>query len=491
MPTSLFCDCYCKKLTEFIAQTMGDDRDVSALENSNRIGPIKAYLLQKYSARKMEFRKTNGFHLFNRYGFMTIIFTLLHHIQSKKCISATEMNSRDLAVMFAPCLQSKRYRYICRSEEISKNARYDKKTRRDKEYEQEVITMVEVLIRYAPQLFPGLKRVPWKVQSLIHCQGQEKVLIRYYNDQYSKHTKNEYYFPSILKKGTNHGNFDGTLHRDARQRSLHEGDSSSTASNSSDEKDKANDKKYIVRVGPQPYHLKKQPSYHEHAVYHSDIGASDLSDVMEEDVKDETTQEDDKEEEEEEYKEHHKHKHHKHKKKPQMEDDYLQTERSYDADVGDDDEEEEDVVHVDVVDDTQEMESDMKYPDLAHKKKQVKQAVNALKPTPRPHVITHSDIGYTSDDHEEQYQDPPIFDGEPISEQDLLSDSSEYKEPQPKQVQTNRHMNDRYDHDTYDVAVGQEPFLDQCEACVVVPLMRLFGYTDNDDTKRSTGQRYI
>eukprot|EP01084_Bolivina_argentea_P223071 377493_1 len=90
------------------------------------------------------------------------------------------MTAADLANIFGPILLSKKYLFQCK---------VGKKNIKDKKYEINFIKMVKILIFYAPEIFPDLERVNWKVSTLVCSQGQEKEMIKHYNDQFSKETK--------------------------------------------------------------------------------------------------------------------------------------------------------------------------------------------------------------------------------------------------------------------------------------------------------------
>eukprot|EP01083_Nonionella_stella_P080458 221131_1 len=121
------------------------------------------------------------------------------------------MSSYDLAVIFAPCLQSNQYLYRCRT-----------KHRRDKSYETQFRTAVQVLIHYADVLFPGLDRVRWQALSFLHFLGQERELVRYYNRLYSNNAKIQHCVPHILKKGADYGFFIDALHDHKRNHVMRE-----------------------------------------------------------------------------------------------------------------------------------------------------------------------------------------------------------------------------------------------------------------------------
>eukprot|EP01084_Bolivina_argentea_P283237 485032_1 len=146
------------------------------------------------------------------------------------------MTAADLAYMFAPVLISKTYIFKCRTNQL-----------RDKNYEQNFITSIKILIFYARDLLPDLERVNWKLSTLIYCHGQEKIMSKYYNDQFSKETENKYYIPPILMRNKNYGKFDYTYYKKEEENNEYINDS------------EREEEKNIIQ---------SMPSYNQIPVYH-------------------------------------------------------------------------------------------------------------------------------------------------------------------------------------------------------------------------------
>ena len=195
MPTSLFCDSYCKDLSDTIIKIINKNKliikkqqnniepnnkmDKDILYAKNSISIIKTKLLHLYSATKKDYKEKWGFHNFNRYGFLSLLFLLLNYISSTKNYKHTKLSCADLGAIFSKVLQSKKYLFNIRTNKLiqqqygeERQSKYDKSGKRDVIYEKNFEIVCKVLIYYAKEIFPPINKVKWKIHTLIHEQGQ-------------------------------------------------------------------------------------------------------------------------------------------------------------------------------------------------------------------------------------------------------------------------------------------------------------------------------
>ena len=204
MPTSIFCDTYCESMTDFVMDLLKkgyekaeyedknyqqrlnlpeyEDIDIYVMKRKEYLTQMKNYFLTKYSATKKQFKSDNGFNLFNRYGFLTIIMLLLCNICRKQQYDKTKMSAKMLALIFKDAFMSKRYLFKCRTELLNsqKKGGRDDITRGDKvkneEFEKSFVKTIKIIIYFAKDIFPpisGKQKVQWKISTLIGAQGQE------------------------------------------------------------------------------------------------------------------------------------------------------------------------------------------------------------------------------------------------------------------------------------------------------------------------------
>lgn len=197
MPTSLFCDSFSEEMTNKIMEifetakvkfnhsveidtsllntsksNVWKDEDILIMEKSKEsIALMKNYFLTKYSAGKKEHKRQNGFHVFDRYGFFTILFLLLNKISSGECYRRTKTSAKDLGDIFKDVLISKGYLFKCRTEKLISRSNSGKTA--DHEYEKRFARALKIIIYFADLIFPPLDKVKWKLTSLIVNQGQE------------------------------------------------------------------------------------------------------------------------------------------------------------------------------------------------------------------------------------------------------------------------------------------------------------------------------
>lgn len=176
MPTSLFCDAFCEEMVDKVMETMRraeekyqpdqnipiyEDNDIAAMKQKESLTLLKQFFLKKYSLSKKEFKKLNGFALFNRYGFITILVLLLCNISSAKYYNKTKITAAELGDIFKDVLISKRYQYKCRSEQLqaanNKNGYRNKAKTKDEKYERNFSRALKILIYFAKDIFPGFR----------------------------------------------------------------------------------------------------------------------------------------------------------------------------------------------------------------------------------------------------------------------------------------------------------------------------------------------
>lgn len=213
IPTSLFCDSFCRTMSNFVNDIISKseqatkakdkdyglklrqlpeymDKDIFFVSmNKESLTKIKNMMLSIYGNTK-KYIKEMGFSLINRYGFLTILFLLLHKISCSKYYKKTKVNPMDLAVTFSQDLQSKQYLFKCRTDALRSNNTNAPNTKtKDEQYEKRFIKMIKILIYFANDIFPDFKSVEWKIKSLILCQGNEQRKVEEYNDFYSRDIK--------------------------------------------------------------------------------------------------------------------------------------------------------------------------------------------------------------------------------------------------------------------------------------------------------------
>jgi len=212
LPTSLFTFKYQQKLAALIGDILSDstscpdaaakskeeqdqveqdqveqehrDKHIARLDDRDALGSIKNAFIRYYTKDKKLYKQKNGFALFHRYGFLSLLFTFLNFVYN------THQHNIELDV-FATLMANALRSAQADTQSVDMDSFYAA--------EQNFRILVKVCIYYVHEIFASPRKVPWKVYTLLTDSGNERASVDQYNELVKERSQHRQYILDAQK----------------------------------------------------------------------------------------------------------------------------------------------------------------------------------------------------------------------------------------------------------------------------------------------------